>query len=205
MSSNYNNAAWFYDRLSRMIYGDALVKAQTHFLHYIPANANVLIAGGGTGWLLEEIAKVHPSGLHISYVEISEKMMAQARKRNVGKNIITYVNSPIEAAILSSGFDVIITPFLLDSIPPVSFDEVFRHLHQLLKPAGLWLNTDFQLTDKWWQPLLLKSMYLFFKTIGCVENVDLPLIKKHFADYGYLTIDEQTFFREFVAATIYKK
>jgi ubiquinone/menaquinone biosynthesis C-methylase UbiE len=205
LPSNYDNAARFYDHLSRLVYGETLVKAKTHFLHLIPANAKVLIAGGGTGRILEEITKIHPSGLSIAYAEVSEKMIALARQRKVGENEVSYINMPVEDVKLQPDFDVVITPFLLDSLSPDSFNIVFKHLHNLLKPSGLWLNTDFQLTGKWWQPLLLKSMYLFFKTIGCVENVDLPLIKKHFADYGYITIEEQTFFGEFVAATVYSK
>jgi hypothetical protein len=52
MPANYNNSAWFYDRLSRMVYGRALINAQVYLLQYVPAGASVLIAGGGTGWIL---------------------------------------------------------------------------------------------------------------------------------------------------------
>jgi ubiquinone/menaquinone biosynthesis C-methylase UbiE len=204
MPSNYNNAAWFYDRLSRVVYGHALVKAQTHFLHLIPANAKVLIAGGGTGWILEEIIKQHPTGLDITYVELAEKMMAISKKRNTCVNSITYLNLPVEEANLQPNFDVIITPFLLDSLSPVNFDKVFSSLHNLLKSGGLWLNTDFQLTGKLWQPALLKSMYLFFRMIGCVENVALPVIRQAFIKAGYAVIDEQSFFGEFILAGAYR-
>ena len=71
MAANYDNSAWFYDRLSRLIYGKALVRSQVYLLRYIPAGSIILIAGGGTGWILEEISKLHPSGLKITYVEIS--------------------------------------------------------------------------------------------------------------------------------------
>jgi ubiquinone/menaquinone biosynthesis C-methylase UbiE len=205
MLSNYNNAAWFYDRLSRVVYGHALVKAQTHFLHLIPVNAKVLIAGGGTGWILEEITKQHPTGLNITYVELAEKMMAISKKRNIGANTIKYLNLPVEEADLQLSFDVIITPFLLDSLSPTNFDKVFSSLHNLLKSGGLWLNTDFQLTGKWWQVALLKSMYLFFRLIGCVENVALPAIKQAFIDADYVVIDEQPLFGEFILAGAYHK
>jgi len=205
MASNYDNAARFYDRLSRLVYGEMLIKAQSHFLYLIPINAKVLIAGGGTGRILEEITKIHPSGLSIAYVEVSEKMMALAKQRNTGGNEVSYINVPVEDAKLQPDFDVVITPFLLDSLSPHSFDTVFNHLHNLLKPSGLWLNTDFQLTGKWWQPILLKSMYLFFKMLGCVENIELPLIKKQFVDYGYHVLAEQLFYGEFIASTVYHK
>lgn len=205
MAANYDNAAWFYDRLSRMVYGKALIKAQTQFLHLIPANGKILIAGGGTGWIIEELSKMHLSGLLINYVELSAKMMAKARNRNGADNIVTYINQPVEAANLPVDFDVVITPFLLDSLSPDVFDKVFDSLHHALKPGSLWLNTDFQLTGKWWQKLLLKSMYFFFRMIGCVDNVDLPLIKQRFAEAGYRVEQEKAFFGDFIGAAAYRK
>lgn len=205
MAANYDNAAWFYDRLSRLVYGKALVRAQTKYLHLIPAGAKILIAGGGTGWIIEEIAKTYPSGLKITYVELSEKMMDKARKRNAAGNVITYVNQPVEEANLTGDFDVIITPFLLDSLSAGIFDAVFKGLSNLLPPDGIWLNTDFQLTGKWWQPMLLKSMYLFFRMIGCVENVDLPLIKQRFQQAGYIAKQQTTFFGDFILAAVYQQ
>lgn len=205
MAANYDNAAWFYDTLSRIVYGQSLVKAQTEFLPLIPTNAKVLIAGGGTGWIIEEVSKQHRSGLEITYVEISAKMIAKARARNYAGNIVNFINLPVEDANLKADYDVVITPFLLDSLSPGVFDTVFNTLSNLLKPDGIWLNTDFQLTGKWWQKLLLKSMYFFFRMIGCVENVDLPLIKQRFLDDGFIAKQEKAFFGEFIGATVYRK
>lgn len=188
-----------------MVFGRALVKSQTAFLHLIPAGSNVLIAGGGTGWILEEIGRIHPSGLHITYVEISEKMIALAMKRNTGANVVNYVNLPVEVASLTTDFDVAITPFLLDSLSGATLYKAFNSILVALKPSGLWLNTDFQLTGKWWQKLLLSSMYLFFKTIGCIENAQLPEIKRCFDEKGLQTLYEKTFFGEFIVATVYGK
>ncbi len=205
MAANYDNSAWFYDRLSRVVFGQALVRAQTYFLNLIPANSNVLIAGGGTGWILEEIAKVHPSGLNIVYVEMSQKMMALSKKRNTANNTITYINAPVEQSGLTGKFDFMITPFLLDSLSDSTLNSVFASLNFLLHPQGLWLNTDFQLSGKWWQRVLLKTMYIFFKLIGCTVVMRLPQIKQRFELEGYMTVNEQTFFGDFIVSTLYKK
>ena len=37
MAANYDNSAWFYDRLSRVVYGRALIRSQVYLLRYIPA------------------------------------------------------------------------------------------------------------------------------------------------------------------------
>jgi ubiquinone/menaquinone biosynthesis C-methylase UbiE len=205
MPSNYDNSASFYDRLSRIVYGQALITSQVYLLQFIPANSSILIAGGGTGWILEEIAKMHPSGLVITYVEISAKMTALAQQRNYGANRVTFINKPIEEVEDTILYDVVITPFLFDNFTEETLDGVFVHLHQRLKPDGIWLCTDFQLTGKLWQRALLKSMYLFFKILCNIDTTSIPDIEGCFAKYGYKKITAKTFFGEFIISTEYEK
>jgi ubiquinone/menaquinone biosynthesis C-methylase UbiE len=205
MAANYDNSAWFYDRLSRLIYGRALVRAQIYLLQYIPARSNILIAGGGTGWILEEISKLHPSGLKITYVEISAKMMALSRKRNVGSNQVTYINKPVENMDGKNSYDVLITPFLFDNFTEQTLQTVFSHLYKQLKAGGIWLNTDFRPTGKWWQSFLLQSMILFFRLICRIEAKKLPEIEKCFEQHQLKIIGERDFFGEFILSTAYQK
>ncbi|GGH20674.1 class I SAM-dependent methyltransferase [Mucilaginibacter phyllosphaerae] len=205
MPANYDNSASFYDRLSRLVYGKALINAQVYSLPYIPQNSGILIVGGGTGWLLEEITRLYPSGLNITYVEISANMMALSRKRNTGGNKVTYIHSAIEKAAVRQGFDVVITPFLFDNFTEANLPTLFGHIHQCLKPGGLWLNTDFRLTGKWWQYVLLKSMLLFFKVLCGVESWRLPDVEKQFALHKYQILEEKSFFGDFVMSKVYKK
>jgi len=205
MPANYDNSAWFYDRLSRLIYGDALVRAQVYLLGFIPENAKVLIAGGGTGWILEKLADVHPAGLQITYAEVSAKMMAQAKKRNTGDNAVVFVNEEGEKFRSPTNLDVVITPFLFDSFTMQSTERLFKHIDSLLKPAGLWLYADFQLTGKWWQKTLLKSMLLFFKILCGIESSKLPDVESLFKLNAYKTIAEKTFLNDFVISKVYIK
>ncbi len=84
--NNYDTVAFCYDRLSRLIYGKTQVNAQTALLPFISNGSRILIAGGGTGWILDEINKTHPSGLEIVYIERSAKMLLRSKKRNCGIN-----------------------------------------------------------------------------------------------------------------------
>ena len=202
---NYDKAASFYDKLSRLVFGDALVKAQVYLLKHIPANAKILIVGGGTGWILDEVTRVHSSGLDITYVEISINMMALSRKRDTGDNIIQFINKPIQTVVLPDDFDVVITPFLLDNFTDKNLPSVYNPIHHALKLGGLWLYTDFQLTGKLWQGIMLKSMLLFFKLLCGVESWRLPDAKGMFARHGYSVVDEKSFFGEFVVSRAYKK
>lgn len=205
MAANYDNSAWFYDRLSRLVYGRALVNAQVYLLNFVPAGSKILIAGGGTGWILDELSKMHPAGLKITYVEISANMLAISQKRQTDQNEVTFVNDAVENVELPADFDVVITPFLFDNFLDETVDSVFNHLHNLLKPAGIWLNADFQLTGRWWQNLLLKSMFVFFRLLCGIEASKLPAIEKHFNAGEYSVIEDKTFFGDFIVARVYRR
>ena len=205
MAANFNNAAWFYDRLSRLIYGRALVNAQVYLLQYVAANSNILVVGGGTGWILEEIAKLHPSGLNITYAEVSVNMMTLSKKRNIGNNNVVFINDAIEKVFMPAKFDTVITPFLFDNFTGQTMQMVFKHIHVLLKPGGHWLNADFQFSGKWWQKALLKSMFLFFKIVCKIEASELPDIEKCFKMYDYKPSAQQTFFGGFIISKAYIK
>ncbi|WP_158995520.1 class I SAM-dependent methyltransferase [Mucilaginibacter sp. L196] len=205
MAANYNNSAWFYDSLARLVYGKALINAQVYLLKHIPKNAKVLIVGGGTGWILEELTRIHPSGLQITYVEIAPNMMALSRKRNIGSNQVTFVNDDIENIDLPADFDIALTPFLLDNFTDENLIKVFNSITVLLKPHALWLNASFQLTGKWWQRVLLKSMFIFFKVTCGIEASKLPGIDKCFEEKHFKVVEQQNFFEEFIGARIYRK
>jgi len=204
MAANFNNAARFYDKLSLIIYGRALINAQVYLLQYIPANAWILIVGGGTGWILEEIAKMNPAGLNITYIEVSANMMALSKKRNIANNSVVFINDAIENVSLKADFDVVITPFLFDNFTKQTTQRVFSDIHPLLKPDGFWLNCDFQLNGKWWQRVLLKSMFLFFWIVCNIEASQLPDIEKHFDEHAYKAFAQQTFFGDFIISKVYK-
>ena len=180
MPANYNNTAWFYDKLSQLVFGSSLINAQKYLLQFIPANAHLLIVGGGTGWILDEITRHHASGLTITYVEMASDMMTVSRKRNIGDNQVVFINDAIENVFLPINADVVLTAFFFDNFYEETLSKLFNHIYSLLKTNGLWLNTDFQLTGKWWQKVLLKSMLFFFKLICHIEASKLPDIEKQF-------------------------
>ncbi|CAM3848940.1 class I SAM-dependent methyltransferase [Mucilaginibacter galii] len=205
MAANYDRTAWFYERLSKLVFGQAQVKAQEFFLDRIPPKSNILIIGGGTGQILESLTLLHPSGLKITYVEISPKMMALSRKRNTGQNHINYITAGIEEANVTHVFDVVITAFLFDNFPQDILNKVFMVINARLKPGALWLNTDFQLTGPLWQKLMLQSMYTFFRLFGAVKVNKLPNVKMQFEKHGYKLHAQKNFYGNFITAKLYLK
>jgi ubiquinone/menaquinone biosynthesis C-methylase UbiE len=205
MAANYNNSAWFYDTLSKVIYGKALIRSQVYLLPFIPSKSKILLVGGGTGWIQEEIAKVHFSGLVITYVEVAANMMKLSQKRNAGDNEVVFINEAIENVPLANEFDVVITPFLFDNFTEENLQKIFKHIDKSLNPGGIWLITDFRLTGKWWQKVLLKSMLLFFRIICGIEAKKLPDIQAAFEKYGYRTTEQKSFFGDFILSSVYRK
>jgi ubiquinone/menaquinone biosynthesis C-methylase UbiE len=107
MNNNYDKIAGHYDALSRLVFFKSQVNAQINQLPYIQENCHVLIVGGGTGWILEELAKIYAGGLKIVYVEISANMIALSQKRNYKNNHVEFVNIGIEDFKTDVLFDVI--------------------------------------------------------------------------------------------------
>ncbi|MFT3701029.1 MAG: class I SAM-dependent methyltransferase [Agriterribacter sp.] len=204
---DYNAIASSYDFLSRLIFGDAIKQSQVCLLPFIPAQSNILIAGGGTGWILDELAKVHQVGLNIIYVESSSAMIERAKKRNAAQNKVSFFCMPIEKYVTSQSLDIIITPYLFDNFTQQQAAQNFYNLHKMLKPRGLWLFSDFYIDNaagKFWQKALLKTMYLFFSVIAKIEAHELVDMNVYFEkDYTVKYLD--FFFKKFIRSSVWQK
>ena len=204
MAANYNRTTWFYDTLAKLVYGRNVIEAQVALIKLIPANSKLLIVGGGTGWIIEEIGVIH-SNLQITYVEVAANMMAISQKRNVGRNGFTFINAEIESISLPQNFDVILTPFFFSNFKQAEAVSLFTHIDLQLKPGGLWLNADFQIAGKWWHRAMLKTMYLFFNLFGAVKTNVLYEVSELFMRGGYKIISAHTFYRDFIISKVFKK
>jgi len=206
--NNYDKIAGWYDSLSRMVFFKSQVNAQVEQLSFIHEKSKILIVGGGTGWILDEIAKDHLEGLDITFVEISINMLELAKKRKYGLNKIEFVHLPIEEFVSQQAFDVIVTAFLFDNFSKDRIEQVFSKLHHLLKSSGTWLFSDFEYIKeqgKKWQSLMLKSMYKFFGIISNVEAKELVNMDSLFENKGYLKRKEQKYYKGFIKGIVYQK
>lgn len=207
-TNNYDAIASYYDCLSRAIFFRSQVNAQIDQLRYIKAGSSILIVGGGTGWILEEIRKIHPAGLQIIYVEISEKMLARAKKRNCGSNQVQFVNCNIESYTSTQDFDVVHTAFLFDNFEHTRAIWVFHLLFKHLKVEGLWLYADFKIEagkGAGWKQAMLKLMYAVFGKIAHVEARKLPDMGQLFASNKCDIVDQQVYYSGFIESIIFQK
>jgi len=208
--TDFNIIAPFYDRLCQLVYGQRVKNAQIESLKFIPANSSILIAGGGTGWILDEISKIYPSGLTITYIDISSKMIQLSKKRKICSNTIQFINDSIENTHLAlQNYDVIITPFFLDCFSQISVPSIVKKLDNALKINALWLNIDFCLLDKQprfqksWQQLMLKIMYTFFRSVCHIEATQLPCLDVFFTNY--ILIERKMFCKNFIQMQAFQK
>lgn len=204
LARSYNHIARFYDALARLVFGNRLRAPQLHLLPFIPAGARMLILGGGTGWILEAIAAVHATGLQITYVDASDKMVALARQRRAGGNTVTFVTADAATAPLMADYDIVLTPFLLDNLTTAQVTQLIAHIQPTLTRDALWLNCDFCNTRSPGGKLLLRAMYVFFRALCGISARSLPDMDACFANAGFTTAYRAGFSNGFIQAAVYK-
>ena len=206
MKGKYDNIAPFYDWLTRLVFGDAVLRAHRFLANAIPGGSSVLIIGGGTGFILEEISKKHLNGLDITYVDISRKMIALSEKRNSGNNKVEFINKSIAEVKFDKQFDAVITPFFLDNFSNKTLGIIHNKINLSLRHGGVWLFADFQQKEnKLWQQILLKFMYVFFRLSCNIEATHLEDFDALFKVSNYQISSWKTFYRNFIYSTVYIK
>ena len=208
--SGFHRVAYFYDRLARLIYGDALEQAQAALLPYLPPQGRVLVIGGGSGWLLEQLLKTGKQ-LDVLYLDAAPAMLQRAEQRYLNfrqphQCRVTFRLGTEQTLQPQEQFDAIYTPFLLDLFPPHRLHQLMERLTAALTPTGSWLFTDFwpqQQPPPRWQKLLIRGMYAFFGAVSGVKAQQLPDYALHFSMLGFQEIYSRSFFKGMVQAKVF--
>ena len=167
--SGFDLVAPVYDTLAFLVFGHALQNAQKHWLSQVPPGADVLMFGGGSGWLLSQILDVCVPR-KVIYIDASPKMIGLARQKVKNDSRVDFRASNETAIRPTDQVQVIVTPFILDLFTqPRLTASVLPSLYGALQPGGYWLCTDFIKTNTWWQDALRWSMYRFFGLVSGIE------------------------------------
>jgi tRNA (cmo5U34)-methyltransferase len=204
--NRFNKIAGIYDSLTRVVFGKSLYNAQVFFLNTIPPNSNVLILGGGTGWLLEALLDINPS-CRVWYVEASSSMISHAEK-TIGKaqsNRVYFIHGTEADIPPGMMYDAVVTHFFLDLFSASSLNAVITTIQGRLKPDAVWLVSDFVYRDKRWQKILLRLMYLFFRLTCRIETVQLPPWEEMLARHGFDEAKSENFFGSFIRSVLLKR
>ena len=210
--SGFDRAAPFYDPLAQLVYGNALKKSQLYLLSFIPDNCRVLVIGGGSGWLLEQLLHTNKE-LQFLYLEASPKMLQQAKQKY--DQLHQFHTCKVDFRLGNEQtlrqheqFDIVITPFILDLFPPKRLQQLMQKLDEALSENGLWLFADFwtvQQPPAWWQKVLTWSMYTFFGVVSDVKAKELPDYAKHFQRLRYREVASESFYGGFVQSKVFER
>ena len=165
-----------YDALAALVFGPALRNTQRAALTGLPAGApQVLILGGGTGWVLSEVLRRRPAAT-VLYLEASPRMLARARARLRPSQLaqVGFRHGTQQALAPGEVFDAVLTFFVLDCIGTPDLPDALARLHAALRPGGRWLLADFRPARRGWRRLLLAAMFGFFRLTTRLRARELP-------------------------------
>ncbi|GAA4820317.1 hypothetical protein GCM10023331_00870 [Algivirga pacifica] len=175
-------------------------------MDHLPEQGEILILGGGTGWVLQELFRQKPQ-LSVTYVEASQKMLeiSQQKLPVAYRQQVKFIHGTEQD--VKGYFDGIITFYLLDVYTVEEQRVMMQRIALLAKKDTLWLVADFQLTgakEHFWQNILLQTMFLFFRIVAAVNVQKLPDYEDLFSDHPFQRLGKKTFFGKMIFAAIYK-
>lgn len=168
--ANFDNVAWLYDPLVRVVFADRMRQSQVRFLESIAPGSTVLILGGGTGRILDELS-VRTRNCTVYYVESSRVMLDRARKHGKGLDV-RFIEGSWEH-VPDVAFDAVITHYFLDLFTNETLQRVCDAVGERLKRGGTWLVSDFVCLRSW-HGAMLWLMYRFFRILCAIEASKLP-------------------------------
>jgi ubiquinone/menaquinone biosynthesis C-methylase UbiE len=197
MENDFNRIARIYDLGVRLVFGQKLNKATTHFLNQIKSKDQVLIVGGGSGSILKYL----PKDCDIYYVDQSDAMISMSKK--IRNNKVSYSAVDFRYYNGARKYDWIIFPFFLDLFEDSAILEMLDKAKSLISKNGKWIITDFANTSKIRHQLLLKMIIN-----GITPLVNLKI--KKLADINQLVLGQdmvqlasKTWGNGFIFSTIY--
>lgn len=201
----FNAIAPYYDYLKRLVFGKAIFNSQVHFLRCLPKGGKILILGGGSGEILRPLLEGNPD-CTIWYVEASSEMLAQARK-SLGSRAhtnILFIHGTERILTKEVMFDAVVAQFFFDLFPEVKLREMCVDLRQNLIKGGVMLVTDFVDGEKWWQRILLRTMYKFFRIASGIAARRLPHWEEQLRLTDFTQSKSQFFYGGFIKASIWR-
>jgi len=198
IAKGFDLLAPVYDALARAIIGKGIVQSQKYFLNKVPAEGNVLILGGGTGWLLPLLTKGRPH-LQIDYIELSEKMLRKARTHEGKIQFIQGTQQDIPA----KKYDLIITNFYLDLFPDSKLEDIVLKIKASMADRAQWIATDFVNTKPSYR-IMLWMMYRFFRLVAGIEAKQLPAWTAILDKAGAQVESEKLFSNGFIKTVLFR-
>lgn len=197
--NQFDSVAPFYDALAKLAFGNALYRAQTHYLDIIKQGDKVLIVGGGTGQILKHEA--FQKAASIDYVELSAKMIQRAEKHTSALPQINFIQKNFFEH--EGQYDLIICNFFLDCLDETHLTMGVSKLKNMLQSNGRLLVTDFKRTSRFSSRLLTRTMLFFFRVFSGLQAKTLQDIPNAI-EQSFVKERAQEFRRGFIFSVLYQ-
>jgi tRNA (cmo5U34)-methyltransferase len=118
-------------------------------------NPDILDIGAGTGLMSALVLEKFP-GANLTLMDISENMLAVARKRFSHRENIRYVISDYSRSPLGGPYDLVISALSIHHLSTEDKRQLFHRIFTALKPEGMFINAD----QADGETVLFRQMYL---------------------------------------------
>jgi len=199
VENRYDRVAPIYDRLAALVFGERLLVAQAQHLHRLPPECKIVIAGGGSGGILDLIAGLAEPPQTIYYIDSSPRMIALAKRRlalsgyDAFARSVHFTEMSVNRWQPPEPIDALLTPYLLDCFDGASLERMLDHLSQWLRPDGMWLVTDFTESRHTVQRMIMATMFAFFRITASLQSKRLENYGAKIARLGFTSLDRLCF------------
>lgn len=200
--NNFDRIAPIYDKLVSVVFGKAMRRAQTKFLKEIRNHSRVLILGGGTGWLLEEVLSLRPD-CQVIYIDASKKMIDMARQTIGNSRNVAFIHGTEKEIPAASSFEVVITHFYLDLFGERSCRDTCNIIRNHCRAGSLWIACDF-VDRALWHSVMLRIMYSFFQLTTNLQTKCLPDWRACIQETGFSEIGVGYYSSNFICSALYR-
>jgi ubiquinone/menaquinone biosynthesis C-methylase UbiE len=211
VGEGFDRITFIYDAFVSVCSLNRINISQLAFLSQLSTQNNALILGGGTGYFLQKVLEKNES-IHITYVDVSAKMIAYAKKR-IEKNRpeavhrVTFICAGVEDLDWKS-YDVIVCNFILDLFDNSYVQVLAEKFKNHLNPKGLLYVTDFHISEinellKCCTQIGLKVLYKLFRWTTQLSTKHLPEIDKLLKQQGFSIVHSKYFLSGILMCRLY--
>ena len=212
--ATYDRVVPIYDFSKTLLFLGSIQRCQNHYLPLLKESKTLLIIGGGTGKIIDDIQK-HCNFEALDYVDNSPKMIASAeqhiqKQHPQMKEKIKFHALDVFNYSPASMHDAIIVPFALDCFTNEQLNNLGDKLTEWLASDGLLLFSDFHESkssgsSRLLSRLITRTLYFILNTICRLRIDELPDFERMFKNQPWVLLGEHTFFFGVLKSYAYKR
>ena len=196
MSDAYGCLPRLYQPLSKVVFGGDLVEANQTFVAE-NLGKKIHIIGGGDG----SAYPIFGERLQGVFWEKSLAMMQLARE-NLKSSALEFRHGEF-APSESEEMEVVILPFVLDTLRDEEIRELLRKIKRAIAPRGKLIVSDFYPAETFGQRILEKVMLWFFRWIAQHPRKDIPFLPLFLEKEEFRLVERRTWRKGWFFSAVY--